>query len=336
MSLVKVMPPPLLLTVRAPVVYRVPVLAAPKVIVPAPPVTSAPRFVSPIASIVMIPLPVDRVDTEALIARAAPESMSIFPPPVASTAPPRVTAPVWFIVILPVPEAVIVPAATLVKADAVPVPVKVIVPSPPVTAALRLVPASEFTAIVPLPVDRVDTEALIATVEPVAEAVMATLPPPEASKAPPRITAPVWSIVILPVPDAVIVPVATLVKADVVPEPVDEKALPEAAITLTGPEMLTSPGVGVFGVMIKVAASTEAAPVTLTPPPARVTSTASSGAAVEPVAAFKVTMPAGTAPAVSVRLFAPVPVLLTGPRLMKPFMDSSVAVVAVVPGSVSV
>jgi hypothetical protein len=92
--------------------------------------------------------------------------------------------------------------------------------------------------IVPLPV--VETGALIPIVEPVE--VMATLPPPEALSAPPKVISPVWFIVMPPVvTEAVMEPAAALVNAEAATEPLVDENAGAAPVTLTGPLMVTLP-----------------------------------------------------------------------------------------------
>jgi hypothetical protein len=139
------------------------------------------------------------------------------------------------------------------------------------------------------------------------------------------------AIEIFPPPDAVMEPAR--VKAEL-PVPTEEKISPLVPVTLTVPDMATLPGVEL---MAKVPASTEPVEAaTLTPPPAWVIFTAARGVPVLPTAPFRATEPADPGAAVKVRVFTPAVELLTVPRLMEPPVETSVAVVAVAPGSVSV
>jgi hypothetical protein len=343
----KIILPPVVVTLR--IVPAGPVRVTPppeKVMLPLVLVTFAfkavpvdelmPMFPAPVATATSAFMPIDAAEeimfifpTSAVTAAFtvtvdAEDVKPIAPPPVSvetlafiSPGCPRVTAPAWVIVIaLFVPGAVMEPDEVLPLLLIVNVPAPVdekVMPEPVVTAALMSVPVKEFMLMPPASVARA---ALTLTVD--AEDVKPTAPPPViVETAPPKVTAPGWLITIFPpVPDAVMMPKLVLpsllrLKAEVVP-PVEEKALPEAAITLTGPEMSTFPGVGVLGVMIKVAASTEAAPVTLTPPPAWVTSIAPSSVPVPPAAPLKLTKPAADtvkslpAPAIAPSATAPV------------------------------
>jgi hypothetical protein len=156
---------------------------------------------------------------------------------------------------------------------------------------------------------------------------VAPVPAPVADTVPFRVTSPAWFIVIVAaVPVAVIA--ALLVNVDV-PVPVEEKAVPDAACTVTGPETF------MFPVVLKAREAAFTEPLAPTPPPAEVTFTAPKASPGRIDAVQAVLLPAAPAkvavPDVDrVRAFA-------GPRMAPRFMFSLAPVVVsvVVPLPVS-